>query len=222
MSILMFTPRIELPRQGLARSVQPPARWSLGTEGVLSCLRHRGRPGATGQRLFGNPEPRAGATVTLAMPGPLVDPRSLHDAIAREESRLLHLQTELGHAQARLAELKANLAAHEGAVETSPPAPSTALEKVALFRARFRGRDDIYPSFWSNARTGRKGYAPACQNEWIRGICEKPRVKCGECPNQAFLPVEDKVILDHLQGRHVVGVYPLLTDDTCWPGGGLR
>jgi len=28
------------------------------------------------------------------------------------------------------------------------------------------------------------------------------RVKCGECPNQAFLPVEDRVILDHLQGRN--------------------
>src|SRR5262249_49933405 len=37
-----------------------------------------------------------------------------------------------------------------------------------------------------------------------------------ECPNQAFLPVEEKVMLDHLQGRHVVGVYPLLTDETCW------
>ena len=41
-------------------------------------------------------------------------------------------------------------------------------------------------------------------------------MKCGECPHQAFLPVEDQVILDHLQGRHVVGVYPLLTDATCW------
>jgi len=34
-------------------------------------------------------------------------------------------------------------------------------------------------------------------------------VKCGECPNQAFLPVDDQVILDHLQGRHVVGVSPI-------------
>ena len=95
-------------------------------------------------------------------------------------------------------------------------APVTSAEKLALFRSLFRGREDIYPRFWSNARTGRKGYAPACANEWVRGVCEKPRVKCGECPNQAFLPVEDQVILDHLQGRHVVGIYPLLTDDTCW------
>ena len=25
-----------------------------------------------------------------------------------------------------------------------------------------------------------------------------------------------KAILDHLQGRHVMGVYPMLTDETCW------
>ena len=24
------------------------------------------------------------------------------------------------------------------------------------------------------------------------------------------------MVLDHLQGRHVIGVYPLLEDDTCW------
>ena len=61
-----------------------------------------------------------------------------------------------------------------------------------------------------------KGYAPACAKEWVRGVCEKPRVKCGECPNQAFLPVDDKAIQGHLQGRHVLGVYPLLRDETCW------
>ena len=30
------------------------------------------------------------------------------------------------------------------------------------------------------------------------------------------MAVTDQVIRDHLQGRHVVGVYPLLTDETCW------
>ena len=150
----------------------------------------------------------------MALPSP--DQQSIRDAIAREESRLLRLEAGISEAQARLTTLKTALAARGEPIETSPSAPSTALEKVALFRSLFRGRDDIYPRFWTNARTGRKGYAPACGNEWIRGVCEKPRVKCGECPNQAFLPLEDKVILDHLQGRHVVGVYPLLTDETCW------
>jgi len=148
------------------------------------------------------------------MPPP--DQQSIRDAIAREESRLLRLEEERVEAQARIGALKTALDAPRATMAISSAAPSTALEKVPLFRSLFRPRADIYPRFWTNARTGRKGYAPACGNEWVRGICEKPRVKCGECPNQAFLPVEDQVILDHLQGRHVVGVYPLLTDETCW------
>lgn len=50
----------------------------------------------------------------------------------------------------------------------------------------------------------------------MRGVCEKPRVKCGDCPNQAFIPVSDRAVVDHLQGRHVVGVYPMLEDGRCW------
>ena len=40
-------------------------------------------------------------------------------------------------------------------------------------------------------------------------------MKCGECPNQAFLPVIEKTIHDHFRGRHVIGVYAMLEDDTC-------
>src|SRR5216117_129181 len=149
------------------------------------------------------------------------DQQSIRDAITREESRLLRLEEELTEAQARLLSLKAALATQSDSTEMSLSGDalstsSTVAEKVALFRSRFRGREDTYPRFWSNARTGRHGYAPACRNEWVRGVCEKPRVKCGECPNQAFIPVSDQVVLDHLQGRHVSGVYPLLEDDTCW------
>jgi superfamily II DNA or RNA helicase len=92
-----------------------------------------------------------------------------------------------------------------------PPA-----EKLALFRRFFRGRDDVYPRLWENRRTGKKGYAPACGNEWVRGVCEKPRVRCGACPNRAFLPLTEEVLLGHLRGQHVIGVYPLLADETCW------
>lgn len=92
----------------------------------------------------------------------------------------------------------------------------TAGEKVVLFRSLFRGRDDVFPRRWVNAKNGRSGYAPACDNEWVYGVCEKPRVKCGECTNRRFVQVDDAVIIDHLKGRHVLGVYPLLADDRCW------
>jgi superfamily II DNA or RNA helicase len=87
-------------------------------------------------------------------------------------------------------------------------------EKIAMFRRLFGGRTDIYPVRWEN-KAGKSGYAPACANEWKPGVCEKPRIKCSECPNRKFLPLTDQVIYDHLTGRHVIGVYPLLADDTC-------
>lgn len=98
---------------------------------------------------------------------------------------------------------------------------SPAVEKVALFRSLFRGRNDVYPRRFESRLTGRAGYAPACGNEWARGICEKPRIKCADCPHRAFLPVTDEVIRWHLSGRDmagaefVAGVYPMLLDETC-------
>ena len=77
---------------------------------------------------------------------------------------------------------------------------SSSDEKIALFRALFRGREDVYPRRFESRKTGKSGYAPACANEWVRGICEKPRVKCAECPNRRFLPVTDEVIRWHLTG----------------------
>lgn len=86
--------------------------------------------------------------------------------------------------------------------------------KLALFRSLFKGRIDTYPLRWES-RSGKSGYAPACANEWRPGICEKPRIKCSDCGQRQLLPVSDDVIYRHLAGAIVVGVYPLLSDDTC-------
>lgn len=104
--------------------------------------------------------------------------------------------------------------------ELAPPDPDlTRLstdEKVALFRRRFRGRADVYPIRWESKATGKSGYAPACANEWRAGVCEKPRIKCGDCGNRLLIPLSDAVIYKHLAGEHTVGVYPLLEDDSCY------
>ena len=98
---------------------------------------------------------------------------------------------------------------------------SPSAEKIALFRSLFRGREDVYPRRFVSKKTG-PGYAPACGNEWVRGICEKPRIKCGDCPNRAFLTVTDEVIRCHLSGKDkagqefIAGVYPMLADETCY------
>jgi superfamily II DNA or RNA helicase/very-short-patch-repair endonuclease len=99
---------------------------------------------------------------------------------------------------------------------------SPAEAKIALFRSLFHGREDVYPRRFESSKTGRGGYSPVCGNEWVRGICEKPRIKCSECSRQCFLPITDDVIRWHLQGHDdhsrdfVMGVYPLLLDETCF------
>jgi superfamily II DNA or RNA helicase len=87
--------------------------------------------------------------------------------------------------------------------------------QIALFRSLFRGREDIYPIRWEG-RKGNSGYSPACANEWNRTFCGKPTVKCSDCENRELKPVTDEVIRGHLVGKHTIGVYPLLLDETCW------
>lgn len=92
----------------------------------------------------------------------------------------------------------------------------TTSEKVALFCRLFRGRTDVYPVRWESKTTGKSGYAPACANEWRAGVCQKPRIKCGDCGNRLLIPLSEAVIYGHLAGDHTVGVYPLLEDDSCY------
>jgi hypothetical protein len=112
----------------------------------------------------------------------------------------LNNETQLASIRARLKELDAERDALTVCLErlTSEPgsganrnfagasvhSASTATDKIALFRRLFAGRSEVFPVRWENRSTGKSGYAPACANEWVRGVCSKPQVKCGECPNQ--------------------------------------
>ena len=115
--------------------------------------------------------------------------------------------SEIGHPQA-------------SSVDLSSPAEV----KIALFRSLFRGREDVYARRFESLKSGKSGYAPACANEWVRGICRKPQIKCADCTHRKFLPMTDEVIYAHLSGHEpgdsrrrpfVAGVYPLLDDETC-------
>ncbi len=98
---------------------------------------------------------------------------------------------------------------------------SPARRKIRLFRSLFRGREDVYPRRFESRKTGKAGYTPACANEWVRDVCDKRSVKCASCPHRKFLPVTDDAIAAHLRGRDesgkrfVMGVYPMLEDETC-------
>ena len=154
------------------------------------------------------------------------DPKAMQDEISRAEARLATLDEERDRVSRRISELKARFSSPQMTEEQrrpaqqtempSRPVPSTSEQKVALFMGLFRGRTDVYAKRWVNTKKGTKGYSPACSNEWVQGVCDKRSVRCGECPNQAFIPVTEKTVHDHLKGHHVVGVYPMLEDETCW------
>ena len=147
----------------------------------------------------------------------MADASSCDEDVALIRERLARLETEKAALEARLADIEAHRADARDTVLPAGPVTSrsSARDKIALFRSLFRGREDVYPKRWENSKTGKSGYAPVCANEWAPLICGKPRVKCGACPNQAFREVTDEAIDGHLRGRHTIGVYPMLPDDTC-------
>ncbi len=159
----------------------------------------------------------------------VADESDIEVDLARVRARLVDLDAERRDLQRELEALEARLAAEPAPTVKQPSfenAPLTNVspshEKVALFRRLFAGRPDVFPVRWENRKTGRSGYSPSCANEWVKGICGKPKVKCGECPHQKFIPPEEDVMERHLRGGDgrggdfVAGVYPLLLGDTCW------
>jgi len=163
------------------------------------------------------------------------NPSDIDHQIEEAKQRLAALDTERDDI---LKQIEALQRKRESAIRASslhdfPEAPvrqdSSSMEKVALFKSLFRGREDVYPRRWENYKTGRSGYQPACNNEWVRGKCDKRKTKCGDCLHRELLPVTEEVIRNHLLGENpdekpyrgarrdfTVGVYPLLEDETCW------
>ena len=150
---------------------------------------------------------------------------TLAKAIDDEEANLQRLEAEHTEGKARLGSLRAELGEIDARretpvkpklVEPSGNGPRTPTDKVKLFRQLFRGRPDLYPKRFVSKKTGKPGYAPACSNKFVPGVCELPTVKCGDCAKQAFRPFDAAAVLAHLKGQHVMGVYAMLDDETCW------
>ena len=137
-------------------------------------------------------------------------------AIASMEARLRELDRERDGVARELEELRTRREQATSRTAGEANVLWTPQRKLALFASLFRGREDVFPRRWEKPAKGTSGWAPRCDNEWKAGVCGKPRVKCGECPNQAFRTPAQSELLAHLRGRQVMGTYPLLADDTCW------
>ena len=134
--------------------------------------------------------------------------------------RIKEIEAELHDLEARRQGLLAEMRDIRSAAESpelplGKGTPGTNEEKIDLFLSLFGARRSVYPKLWINLKKGSKGYSPACSNEWVHGVCEKPRVKCSDCPNQNFPPLDHSAIHSHLIGRHTIGTYAIREDDGC-------
>ena len=86
----------------------------------------------------------------------------------------------------------------------------------------FKGRKDVYSKRSIN-KEGKGVYYPVCRNFWQLGKCprrEGVKTRCMDCEYREWLPLNQRVLIRHLkgedpEGKDVVGIYPLLEDETC-------
>jgi superfamily II DNA or RNA helicase len=152
--------------------------------------------------------------------------------LAETEAELARLNARRDELLAQLAELQREevsfLHATEALSQLSTPSVTNQSHpeaKIALYRSLFRGREDVYARRFESRKTGKSGYQPGCRNEWVSGVCNKPRTRCDDCAERDFLPITDEVVRNHLLGMDpqdrsrrdfTMGVYPMLLDETCW------
>ncbi|MBR5383226.1 MAG: DEAD/DEAH box helicase family protein, partial [Clostridia bacterium] len=109
----------------------------------------------------------------------------------------------------------------EGTQDTVTPVLITE-EHARLLYSVFKARRDVY-SKRGLRKDGGSSYYTQCDNFWKYGLCPKRyggKTKCADCPNRQWSQLTQRILMAHLRGdkpdgTDVIGVYPLLPDETC-------
>lgn len=88
-------------------------------------------------------------------------------------------------------------------------------QNLEIFKSLFKGREDVFAIRWD--RNGKSGYTPAYIMNWDEFKIHKARGgTLKDFKNKDYTPLTDERIINHLNGKEVVGIYPLLHDNTSW------
>lgn len=91
----------------------------------------------------------------------------------------------------------------------------TLSNQIQIFKSVFKGREDVFAIRWEKAN--KSGYMPAYYYDPYMYRAHK--MKGGTFQNyndKTYLKLTDQEIAKHLNGEQLIGVYPLLTDNTSW------
>ena len=88
-------------------------------------------------------------------------------------------------------------------------------DQLVIFKSLFKGRNDVFAVRWE--KEGKSGYWPAIDINWTEYSLYKARGGLLEnFPDKKNIPLTDERLTQHLKGREIIGIYPLLQDDTSW------
>ena len=88
-------------------------------------------------------------------------------------------------------------------------------KNINLFKSLFKGREDVFAIRWEKGK--KSGYMPAYHFDPYRYRAHKMRG--GSFQNfseKRHLPLSDEQITNHLNGEQLIGLYPLLPNNTSW------
>lgn len=86
-------------------------------------------------------------------------------------------------------------------------------EHPSKFYSYFWGRVDVY-----SRRSTNKAYYPKCANFYKPDICYRrtnSEIKCRDCEHRQWEELGPLQIRNHLEGKEVIGIYPLFPDGKC-------
>jgi len=88
-------------------------------------------------------------------------------------------------------------------------------DQINLYLSIFKGRSDIYARHWE--KNGRSGYSPAYSFNWDEFLIHKQKGgTINSFGNKKLIPLTKDIIKKHLLGVTLLGIYPILEDNTSY------
>ncbi|MHB8280575.1 MAG: TOTE conflict system archaeo-eukaryotic primase domain-containing protein [Candidatus Humimicrobiaceae bacterium] len=88
-------------------------------------------------------------------------------------------------------------------------------DQIDIFSMVFKGRTDVYAKKWE--KNGKTGFSPSYSFNWDEFMDHKTKGgNIGNFTNKRILPLTRDIIKKHLMGAYLIGVYPLLTDNSSY------
>lgn len=87
--------------------------------------------------------------------------------------------------------------------------------QLSLYCSLFKGREDVFAKYWQKGNIS--GYMPAYQfDPYLYRIYKTKGGSFKNYEDKTYLPFTNQQLIRHFDGEQLIGIYPLLKDNTSW------